>query len=130
MLLGATQLDAEDEIGQTPLFLAQRCHPTNASLHALLSGDCAAQTFDLRCDHCEEPAEPAKGLKSCGKCYAARDCGKQCQLAAWPEHKEACNARVEVRKDKTRTHFSLSAWANQIVVKPVSLSCIVMSSRL
>jgi hypothetical protein len=56
------------------------------------------------CDHCGETAEEAsaKGLKSCGKCYAARYCSKECQLAAWSGHREACKARVEEREEQTR----------------------------
>jgi hypothetical protein len=43
-------------------------------------------------------------LRECSKCYAVRYCGKQCQLAAWPEHKEACKAKVKEREEKTRVN--------------------------
>lgn len=35
----------------------------------------------------------AKGaLKICTRCRSARYCGRECQLAAWPSHKQACAA--------------------------------------
>ena len=85
--------------------VAQHNHPTNAALLVLLSGGGPAQPPGLMCDHCGKSAEQAsgKGLKTCGKCYAARYCSKQCQLAAWPEHKAACKARVTEREEKTRS---------------------------
>jgi ankyrin repeat protein len=105
VLLGAgAQLDAKDSHGQTPLMIAQALHPTNAALLALLSGDAPEQLFGLVCDHCGKTAEEAsvRSLKDCGKCYVARYCGKECQLAAWPEHKVACKAKVKEREERTR----------------------------
>jgi hypothetical protein len=83
---------------------AQHLHPTNAALLALLSGDAPAQPLGLVCDHCGLTAEQAsvRSLKDCGKCYVARYCGKECQLAAWPGHKEACKARVKEREELAR----------------------------
>jgi hypothetical protein len=105
MLIGAgARLDAKTSDGDTPLMVARTCHPTNAALLALLSGDAEAQPLGLVCDHCGKTAEQAsvRSLKDCGKCYAVRYCGKKCQLAAWPGHKEACKARVEEREERMR----------------------------
>jgi hypothetical protein len=83
---------------------AQHLHPTNAALLALLSGDAPAQPLGLVCDHCGKTAEEAsvRSLKDCGKCYAVRYCGKDCQLAAWSGHKAECKARVEEREEEAR----------------------------
>jgi hypothetical protein len=83
---------------------AQHYYPTNAALLALLSSDAPAQPLGLVCDHCGTTAEQAsvRSLKDCGRCYAVRYCGKKCQLAAWPGHKEACKARVIEREERTR----------------------------
>jgi ankyrin repeat protein len=105
VLLGAGALvDAKNSDGDTPLMLAQRYHPTNAALLALLSGDAPEQLFGLVCDGCGLTAEQAgvRKLRECSKCYDVRYCGKQCQLAAWPGHKEACKAKVEEREGLTR----------------------------
>ena len=104
VLLGAgASLDAMTSGGATPLVVALYHHPTNSALLSLLSGEALAQLPGMVCDHCGLTAEQASvSLKDCGKCYAVRYCGKQCQLAAWPGHKEACKARVEEREERTR----------------------------
>ena len=104
VLLGAgARLDKKTPDSLTPLMFAQYAHPTNAALLALLSGDGPSQPPGLVCDHCGLTAEQAsvRSQKDCGKCYAARYCGKKCQLAAWPEHKEACKARAKEREELT-----------------------------
>ena len=105
VLLGAgSQLDAKTSGGATLFMVAQQCHPTNAALLSLLSGTRPLQPVDLVCDHCGKTAEQAsvKSLKDCGKCYAARYCGKKCQLAAWPAHKAVCKRHVKERQEATR----------------------------
>ena len=86
----------------TPLVFAQRFHPTNAALLALLFGDGPTQPPSLACDHCGTTAEEAAGLKVCRDCLPVRYCGKECQLAAWPGHKMACNAQAKEREKMTR----------------------------
>jgi hypothetical protein len=113
VLLGAdSRLDARTvqhvtSGGITPLMIAQHDHPTNAALLALLSGDAPAQPLGLLCDHCGKTAEEAsvRSLKDCGKCYVVRYCGKEFQVAAWPEHKEACKTRVKEREDAVRVRI-------------------------
>ena len=113
MLLGVgAQLGAKTSDGATPLFIAQQFHPTNAALHALLSGDALEQPLGLVCDHCSLTAEQAspKKLRPCGKCFVVRYCSKACQLAAWPGHKAACKARAKEREEE--------AWARILVSRP------------
>ena len=115
VLLGAgAQLDTETS-GWTPLMFAQYCHPTNAALHAVLSGAGPAQPPGTVCDHCGLTAEQAsvKKLRECGKCYIARYCGKECQLAAWPGHKAACKARVKEREELSRPNIVPPAWRTE-----------------
>jgi ankyrin repeat protein len=106
LLAAGALLDAKYSYGQTPLMFAQHRHPTNAALLALLSGNAPAQLFGLVCDGCGLTAEQAgvRKLRECSKCYDVRYCGKQCQLAAWPEHKEACKAKVKKRQEQTEVN--------------------------
>ena len=107
LLQAGARLDLKDVLGDTPLMLARKAHPTNTPLLALLSGAAPAHLPGTVCDHCGKSAEQAgvEFLKSCGACYGMRYCGAGCSAAAWPGHKEACKeARAErERRTTTRT---------------------------
>jgi ankyrin repeat protein len=107
LLAAGARLDAILTDSATPLIIAQHFHPTNAALLALLSGTGPAQPPGLVCDGCGLSAEQAgvTKLRECSKCYDVRYCGKQCQLAAWPGHRETCKAKVKEREEKTRVEM-------------------------
>lgn len=42
------------------------------------------------CAQCHAEPSPNQPLKSCAQCKAVTYCGRECQLAAWPAHKESC----------------------------------------
>jgi hypothetical protein len=48
--------------------------------------------------HCSNTTCSGAGLKKCTGCKQARYCGKQCQLAHWPTHKDECK---EAAKNKS-----------------------------
>jgi ankyrin repeat protein len=102
---GGAQLDAHSNDGETPLMVAQRNHPTNAELHALLAGQGPALAPGTVCDHCGCPEEASRHLKNCDGCRAARYCGVACQTAAWPAHKEECRRRKAQREDSTSVNI-------------------------
>ena len=98
---GGAQLDAHSNDGDTPLMVAQREHPSNAELHALLAGQGPALAPGTVCDHCGRPEEASRHLKNCDGCRAARYCGVACQTAAWPAHKDECRRRKAERERRT-----------------------------
>ena len=95
---GGAQLDAHSNDGDTPLMVAQRQHPSNAELQALLAGQGPALAPGTVCDHCGRPEEASRHLKNCDGCRAARYCGVACQTAAWPAHEEECRRRKAERE--------------------------------
>ena len=109
LIQAGARLDAKDSEGCTPLTVARRLYPTNAALHALLSGAGPAQPPGTVCNHCGKTAEQAsvRNLKECADCRMERYCGSACQAAAWRGHKATCGARKAEREVHTapRTKF-------------------------
>ena len=104
LLEAGARLDVKTSEGATPLMLAQREHPTNSALLALLSGAGPAILPGTVCDHCGKTAEQASvnSLKGCSECHAVRYCGAECGAAAWKGHKKACRARAKEREEKMK----------------------------
>lgn len=44
------------------------------------------------CAQCRAEPPPNQPLKSCSRCKVVLYCGRECQLLAWPSHKERCLA--------------------------------------
>ena len=105
LLQAGARYDARSWHGSTPLMFAEDSHPTNAALHALLSGAGPAQLPGTVCEHCGKTAEEASVpfLKTCGACHGMRFCSADCIAAAWPAHKAACRARAKEREEMTDT---------------------------
>jgi ankyrin repeat protein len=102
LIEAGARLDAEASSGHTPLMAAEHFHPSNAALHALLSGAGPAALPGTVCDHCgKTPAQTSVPyLKTCGDCQSMRYCGAACSAAAWSGHKAACKARVAEVADR------------------------------
>ena len=107
LLEAGARLDAKLPSGHTPLMVAQHFHPTNATLHALLSGAGPANLPGTVCDHCGKTAAQASvnSLKACSECHAVRYCGAACSAAAWKGHKKACRARAKEREEMAKPKF-------------------------
>lgn len=61
-----------------------------------------------QCDHCNAAETPANPLKRCSRCLTARYCNRDCQMAAWKEHKNGCldNSTDNDQGTNTRSHPS------------------------
>ena len=107
LLEAGARLDMKTLSGHTPLMVALQLQPTNAALHALLSGGGPANPPGTVCDHCGKTAAQASvnNLKGCEQCQAVRYCGAACQTAAWQGHKKACRARAKEREERTTPLF-------------------------
>jgi len=54
----------------------------------------------LRCDHC---GQTIQRLLRCAACRRAFFCGRECQRAAWPRHREVCGVRSSTTADDARS---------------------------
>jgi len=54
----------------------------------------------LRCDHC---GQTIQRLRRCAACRRAFFCGRDCQRAAWPRHREVCGIRNSVADNASNT---------------------------
>ncbi|OJT13419.1 hypothetical protein TRAPUB_10017 [Trametes pubescens] len=68
------------------------------------------------CNNCLLPPQDGSKLRKCGGCASALYCGKECQKAAWPYHKEPClriaeTARVFSRNDHEVQRFGYATSA-------------------
>jgi zinc finger MYND domain-containing protein 10 len=59
---------------------------TNNTVEGLLEG--------FKCKKCEKQA-----FKRCSKCKSVWYCSRECQVADWPVHKEACNKTAKELKE-------------------------------
>lgn len=59
------------------------------------------------CERCGKPA-PQK----CGRCKEATYCSKECQVAAWPEHKKVCVDKVAAEKKRQEIYANFIIHAN------------------
>ena len=46
-----------------------------------------------RCARCDKPEAPGKKLVRCSRCRVAVYCSRDCQKAAWPQHKGGCRRK-------------------------------------
>ena len=55
--------------------------------------------FDASERPCSAPGCQALALSKCGRCAAVWYCGKACQRAHWPAHRQPCAAHAEADRD-------------------------------
>lgn len=68
-------------------------------------GYCSACSKKIgSCSNCQK----VTSLLFCSRCKIARYCSKQCQVSAWTNHREACNAIVQQREQSAREPSEIS----------------------
>ena len=105
LLQAGASLDATTAYGETALVLAQKKHPTNTPLHALLAGNWAGPLPGTACEHCD--TVPDSALLHCSGCQAVRYCCSRCATADWPRHAAFCKERREARDVRDRPAESI-----------------------
>ncbi|EFN53808.1 hypothetical protein CHLNCDRAFT_136514 [Chlorella variabilis] len=75
--------------------LRQQAEPTGSILTETVA-TCKDPRGVAVCANCGNP----NNLMSCGGCKLLRFCGRQCQLQAWPRHKQDCKAEQKRRAEK------------------------------
>ena len=91
LIQAGARLDVVTEKGFTPMMIAQRYHPTDVSLHTLLSGDWVGPLPGTFCEHCH--AVPDSALMHCSGCLTLPYCCPRCAAADWPRHAPFCKER-------------------------------------
>ena len=51
-----------------------------------------------KCCHCDAVETDGRRFDRCARCKVAKYCSRDCQKAAWPSHKRACERTVEMTK--------------------------------
>lgn len=57
------------------------------------------------CEKCEKPKSDDTPLLKCGKCTYVFYCGRECQIADWPEHKSVCGKFIN---DDTKAYLIMN----------------------
>ena len=106
LVQAGARLDVKFHRDVTPLIYAQRFHPDNAALLALLAG-AGGPAPGTVCDHCGKTMDDAgvTAFKACGDCHNARYCNATCSAVAWPRHKKACREKKAEREKLTKAVF-------------------------
>ena len=60
------------------------------------------------CGHCKEEKGRA-ALSVCSRCMVSQYCSRECQVAAWPEHKCPCDEYSHNFKQQMKDHTRLAA---------------------
>ena len=95
LIQAGARLDAKTIADSTPLLFAQKKHPSNAPLHALLSGAWTGPLPGTVCERCD--TVPDSALLHCSGCLSVRYCCPRCAMADWPRHAAYCMERREER---------------------------------
>jgi len=54
-----------------------------------------------RCHHCDKEMMRAS-LSVCSRCMINQYCSRECQVAAWPDHKSDCDEYVRAHEEQTK----------------------------
>jgi len=81
----------------------------------------------MACTHCEKPPGP-EGHSSCRGCRMVVYCSRECQKAAWPEHKRICKSSEEKKAEDIAARRMVHAKGGRGMRSP-SLATRVCSQR-